>query len=272
MKFFSLMFFGILLTTPALNCRAADLSRAACGTIPLAYYENGALYYRNADGSYAGIDKDVVEEVARRTGCHFNTVLESRIRIWTQLNNGTLAMSVSGIATPEREKAARFIPYFATRNYALLHKDAPLSAQTMEGFLADPKLQIAIVKSFRHGDLYDEWISKLRAQNRVHEGPDFESVMRLFAIRRVDAVLALPTGWQPLLKRENLLGKVQIKDWSPHDRVVASLILSRTLVDQDQYQLIEKAIISMREDGSLEQIFKRHVGPEIARELRYSEK
>jgi ABC-type amino acid transport substrate-binding protein len=67
MKSLSTIFLGLLLATQAVG--AADLPRSGCGTIPLAYYENGALYYRNADGRYAGIDKDVVEEVARRTGC-----------------------------------------------------------------------------------------------------------------------------------------------------------------------------------------------------------
>jgi polar amino acid transport system substrate-binding protein len=267
-----LFYFLFALLNLALSSQAAELHASGCGTIQLAYYENGALYYRNQDGSYSGIDKDVVEEVARRSGCHFNTVLESRIRIWTQLSNGTLAMSVSGIATPEREKTSRFIPYFATRNYALLHRNAPASALTMESFLADDKLQLGIVKSFRHGTSYDEWINKLRARNRVYEAPDFESLMRLFAIHRVDAVLALPTGWQQLLKRENLVGKVQIKDWAPHDRVVASLVVSRTLVDQEKFTLIEKTIHSMREDGTLEQIFKRHLGAELAKELRYSDK
>ena len=125
-----LFYFLFALLNLALSSQAAELHASGCGTIQLAYYENGALYYRNQDGSYSGIDKDVVEEVARRSGCHFNTVLESRIRIWTQLSNGTLAMSVSGIATPEREKTSRFIPYFATRNYALLHRNAPASALT----------------------------------------------------------------------------------------------------------------------------------------------
>ena len=60
----------------------------ACGPYRLAFYEYGSLYHRGADGQFHGIDKDVVEELARRSGCRFDTVLESRARTWQQLAAG----------------------------------------------------------------------------------------------------------------------------------------------------------------------------------------
>ena len=250
----------------------AAIAPEPCGSMTLAYYELGALFYRTDDGTYAGIDKDVVEELERRTGCHFKTSIESRVRIWSQLSSNSLDMSVSGISTPEREKFARFIPYFATRNYVLMNKDTPISAQTMEGFLANPTLTVAVVKSFRHGPIYDEWLDKLRAQKRVQEAADFETVMRLFSINRVNAVLALPTSFQLFLQQNKLVDTTLIKDWSPADRVVHSLIISRSRVSQTQFDILEKAMRSMRDDGSLDKIFKRHVGDSLAAEIRYVER
>jgi polar amino acid transport system substrate-binding protein len=251
---------------------AATVPEPPCGTMTLAYYELGALFYRTDDGEYSGIDKDVVEELERRTSCRFKTSVESRVRIWSQLSGNTLDMSVSGISTPEREKFARFIPYFSTRNYVLMNKDTPLSAQTMEGFLANPALQVAVVKSFRHGPVYDEWLDKLRAQKRVHEAADFETVMRLFSVNRVNAVLALPTSFQLFLQQHKLLDTTLIKDWSPTDRVVHSLIVSRVRVNQNSVDILEKGMRSMREDGSLDKIFKRHIGDSLAKEIRYTER
>ena len=250
---------------------ANPLSEVQCGTITLAYYELGALFYRTDDGKYAGIDKDVVEELERRTSCHFKTSVESRVRIWAQLSSGALDMSVSGISTPEREKFAQFIPYFSTRNYVLMKKDTPPAAQTMEGFLADPSLMVAVVKSFRHGPVYDEWLDKLRAQKRVHEAADFATVMRLFSINRANAILALPTSFQPFLAHNKLVETTLIKDWSPADRVVYSLIVSRSRVNQTQFDVLEKAMRSMRNDGSLDKIFERHIGDRLTKEIHYVE-
>ena len=253
------------------SSHAYVIPEAQCGTITLAYYEMGALFYRNDDGKYAGIDKDVVEELARRTNCHFKTSIESRVRIWAQLSGNTLGMSVSGIATPEREKFAQFIPYFSTRNYVLMNKDTPPSAQTMEGFLANPALTVGIVKSFRHGQGYEEWLDKLRAQNRVHEAADFVTVMRLFSGNRVNAVLALPISFQPFLQKNKIVETTLVKDWVATEHNDYSLVVSKSRVSQTQFEALEKALRSMRNDGSLDKIFERHIGDRLTKEIRYVE-
>ncbi|MFZ6875804.1 substrate-binding periplasmic protein [Undibacterium sp. Di27W] len=262
---------ALILFMLGLSCMPASAADASsgCGTIQVAYYELGALYYHNADGSYAGIDKDVVEEVSRRSGCQFDTVLESRVRIWVQLKNNSLDMSVSGIPTPEREKFAEFIPYFATRNYVLLHRDMPAQGLSMAGFLADANLKVGVIKSFKHGPQFDEWLEKLWAQKRVYEASDLDSLLRLFFARRVDAIMALPTVWEPLLKKEDISKQVQLLDWTPQDSLVHGLIVSKERVSKTRRDLLKKAIYSMADDGTLEQIFARHIGSKLARELRY---
>lgn len=236
-------------------------------SIGLAFYELGVLYYKTSDGGHAGIDLDVVEELSRRTGLRFQSILESRVRIWTRLANGTLDMSVSGIATPEREQFARFIPYFATRNYVLLRRDLPATAQSPEGFLADPNYKVAVVKSFKHGAGYDRWLDQLRAQGRVREAADFQMVLHLLKIGRVHAVLALPTSWVPALKQEGMAATIQVQDWWPKDRIVHGLILSRQRIPEASAERMATAIQSMRDDGTLLAIFQRHIGPEFASSL-----
>lgn len=194
-------------------------------------------------------------------------MVESRVRIWTHLAGGTLDMSVSGIATPERERFARFIPYFATRNYALLRRGLLPAASTAEGFLAIAEYKVAVVKSFKHGDYYDIWLNKLRAQGRVYEAADFDAVLRLLKVGRVHAILALPTSWVPALKQEALGNAVRVLDWSPKDRTVHGLILSRERIPEVTADRMAMAIQSMRNDGTLLTIFRRHVGSDLASSL-----
>ncbi len=243
------------------------VAAAPCGDISLAYYELGALYYRGGDGQWTGIDRDVVDELARRTGCRFHTRLESRVRIWRQLAEGTLDMSVSGIATPERDTFARFIPYFSTRNYVLLATSLPASANTAQGFLASPHYTVAVVKSFKHGPQYDAWLDQLRAQGRVYDAADFRAVVRLLKLGRVQAVLALPTSWMPVLKQEGMSDAVRVLDWSPGDHVEHGLILSRSRIAPSTADLLAHAIQGMRADGTLLAIYKRHIGADWAASL-----
>ena len=240
--------------------------RADCGTYQLAFYELGALYYKTSQGDYTGIDKEVVDELSKRTGCKFQTVLESRVRIWSQLSNHALDMTVSGVPTPEREKFARFIPYFSTRNFILLASYIPARNRTMAGFLEDPQLRVAVVKSFKHGATYDSWLNKLREQNRVEEAADFDSVVRLFVARRVDAFLALPTSLEPLRNKE-LANSFIVQDWAPNDEIKHALVLSRSRVPPAVGDLLQREIRAMQADGTLEKIFGHYLASDQAKGL-----
>jgi polar amino acid transport system substrate-binding protein len=258
----------LLLTLALCLFPRVGLSEPACGRYTLAFYELGALYYRNAAGEYAGIDKDVVDELGRRSGCKFSTTLESRVRIWDQLAKHKLDLSVSGIATPERQQFAEFLPYFQTRNYALLRRELVVSLATPEAFLADPLRRVAVVKSFKHGAVFDAWLAQLRTQHRVDELPDFDSVLRVFKAGRVDAILALPTVLARVQATNPALDQFSIMDWAPHDRIVHALIVSRDRVSPSDRELLRAGLQSMHKDGTLEAIFKRHVGSTLAHAMR----
>ncbi len=241
---------------------------AECGPYNLAFYEHGVLYYRDANGGYAGIDLDIVNELAKRSGCMFNTVLESRVRIWDQLARNSLDISVSGIPSPEREQYAEFMLYLQTRNFALLRREVAAKLNTPEAFLADPTRMVVVVKSFKHGPTFDAWLDKLRAQHRVTEVPDFDAAVRIFKLGRADAMLALPTSWPLILRREGLQDQISVLDWAPQDRITAGLIVSRQRVHEPDRQRLRSALSSMQRDGSLETIFKRHVDANLAKAMR----
>jgi len=251
-----------------LSGAAGAQTDAPCGHLRSAFYEYGALYYKTADGHWTGIDKDVVDEVARRLGCTIDASTDSRVRIWAGLNGGTIDLSVSAVATPEREKFGRVVPYLSERNYVLLHKDVSASIRSMDDFLANPAIKIGVIKSFRHGKAYDAWLERLRAKGRVYEAPDYEAMLRLFKVGRVQAVMAISSGWYPLLKQEQMAGNYRIMDWAPpKDAVVGGLILSRQHVDEALAARFSQTIRAMREDGTLKRIFERHLDPELAAKL-----
>ena len=242
--------------------RAAPPPTFDCGNIAVAFYEDGALYYRDGNGQWAGIDKDIVDELAKRLGCRFHASIDSRVRIWSNLKGGTLPMSVSGIATPERLQFARFLPYFTSRNYVLLQKNSNPAVHDLASFLAEPGYKVAVIKSFK--PTYEAWLAELRKDGRVYETADYASLIRLFKLGRVQAVLALNTSWAPLVRQRDLADGVRILDWAPKDVIVGGLVLSRQLIPEATAEQFAQAIHAMREDGTLRAIYSRHVGAELA--------
>lgn len=250
---------------------APMVAQGACGPYRVAVYEHGVLYVHGADGVDFGLDKDVVEALAQRTGCTLHTALDSRVRIWAALESGSLEMSVSGIATPEREKFAHFVTYFRTFNNVLLRQDIANRGRTPERFVGQPDLRVAVVKSFKHGVQYDAWLDTLRALGRVEEVADIEGAYRLLKVGRVHAVLGLPTTWMPLLARDQWASRVKVLDWFPNaEPILAGMIFSRTGVRPEDFDRMSQALQAMRKDGTLAVIYQRYVGVNLARQmLRY---
>lgn len=261
---------------PVLTCLVATLFASAglqaheapCGPYQVAFYETGLLYFKNAAGDYVGIDRDVLEEVGKRTGCVFVRVMESRVRTWAALAAGTLDMTVSGIETPERQKFAHFVPYILNnRNYLIVRNELAATTKTTDEFRAQKSLRLGVVKGFIHGAALDAWIEALRRDGRIDEVPDLEVLARVFAAGRLDGFLSQPVVWGPLLKRNQLDGKVQFLDIAPHDNAVLGLVLSRQLIAAVDVSKMRKAIESMRTDGTLETILARYVDRPTARAL-----
>lgn len=255
-----------ILAALALWVSGPAFSQSACGPYGVTYYEYGAFYFRSDAGDFTGIDKLLIEELAKRSGCVLIGVLDSRVRTWARLEAGTLAITVSAIETPERQRFAEFIPYFKSRNYVLLKKTLAKQVSTREAFDAHPKLRLAVVKSFKHGPSVDAWVDKLRAQGRVDEYGDAETVARVVARGRDDAFLAEPGVWGPTLRQSGLENAVAPYDWFPNDNFVAGLALSRVQVRPQDAQRLRTALQEMRKDGALEKIYRRFLEAGIARE------
>ncbi|MDZ7938938.1 MAG: transporter substrate-binding domain-containing protein [Rhodoferax sp.] len=264
----ALLFAAILMLLGFTGSRAyaqADVKlKSPCGPYSVAFYDYGSLYYQRGDGLYQGVDKDVIDEVARRTGCKFKTFLESRVRTWTHLAQGTLDMTVSGIKTAERERFASFVPYLKSRNLLLVRNDVNPPVESMADFMQNGKLRLAVVKSFQHGAGIDQFADKLRAQGRVDEYGDAQLVARIVSLGRADAFISEPVAWGPLIERNDLERKLVYLESGAHESYIAGLVLSKARVRPGDVQKMKAAIDAMRSDGTLLGIYRKHVSPDVA--------
>ncbi len=242
---------------------AASLPAAAqpvaCGPYRVALYEYGSLAFRRAGLNPVGIDVDIVEEVARRTGCKFETFVDSRVRTWLDLAQGNLDMTVSAIETEERKGFARFLIYMSGRNRLLVRTGLPGPVPTLQAFAENSQWRLAVVKGFKHGPQWDQWIAGLRQQGRVDEYADANMAARLVALGRDAALLSEPIVWERILADSRLQGRVAVIDGFPDDNYAAGFALSRTRVREDDARKIQDAIAAMRADGSLYRIFSAYL-------------
>jgi len=232
-----------------------------CGAKPirLAFYEFGYFYFEK-DKQPTGIDRDIVEELKKRSGCAFDTRVMARARIWADLASGDMDMSVSGIQNAERDKFAWFANYLTMKNYAIVAKHVAIKVRRGDDFVAMPSLKFGAVRAFKHGVDQDRWLDSLRAQKRVEESADVQTLFHKLKDRRIDALYAQPPVYRKLIQDLDMHKDVQVLDWTPSEKGVPhALILAKSRFSEANAAQWRTLIAEMRADGTLLRIYSRYL-------------
>lgn len=224
-------------------------------------YEHGVLFF---DGR-SGIDQDIINEVRKRTGCKIYSSLMPRARIWHDLEQGDLDLSVSGIKTTERLGFAWFIPYMRMKNMVLLAPEVPLSVKRPEDFIQRPYLVFGAVRSFKHGDINDQVLEQLAQHNRVQYYPDSRTLFKALKQQRVHGIFAQAPVYRHLLPELRLSSKLRILDWASEEAGVEhGLVLAKANFNEQQAQEWYQLILEIKQDGTLLNIFSTYLPKEEA--------
>lgn len=247
----------------------ADAGPVDCGQRPirLAFFEFGYQYYE-LDGQGKGIDKDLVDELARRTGCKFSTQVMPRARVWAELASGQLDMSVAGIQNPERDRFAWFAPYERAKNYAVLRLATAARVHKSADFAAQNQLQFGVVRGFKHGDALDQWLGSLRQAQRVQESARVNQLIEQLKLKHIDGLFAQPAVYRKLLQDHRMEDEVVVQDWAPQDKgVIGSLILAKSRFSRLEAARWQALVQTLHRDGTLARIFQRYLSAEEARQM-----
>lgn len=222
----------------------------------VAFYDGGLL-----NDGVTGIDRDVIREIQRRSGLSFWFSEKPRARIWSELKSGSLAITVSGIRTAERDQFAVFLPYLTQRNMAILLKSKASRYPSLDEFVADRTALVGVVRGFVHGERYDAALSVLRKQGRVYEAASVDALFRLLKLgNRIDLIFALPVFYQKQLADLGMHDQVQVSDWDMDGSPIEHcLVLSRNHVAASDVESIRKALGDMKADGTLQAIIARYL-------------
>jgi len=240
-----------------LSCATPAWALPVCPEHPiqLAYYEYAPFYH---DG--AGLDADVVDELKKRSGCGFSTILMPRARIWKSIEVGMLDMTVSGIETTERARFGYFYHYILQKNFALVSRQIPGDIHSLQDFIARTDLRWGVVRNFSYGEYYDPLLKELRRQNRIHELPTQIATFRMVQAGRIAGMLAVPMIYKELLPEMQAEAAIHIADWAPEDLPVrAGLVLSRARFSDAEAQEWGALIDAMNRDGTMLRLLEKYL-------------
>jgi len=251
-----LALFAATLSTAA---SADDAAMCLDRPIRFTHYEFGLIY---SDG-YGGIDDDLQQELARRSGCRFETMVWPRARTWQALRTGEIDMAGSGIQTPERDTFAWFFHYIVEDNVVVLGPKVPANVRSFDQFMKHPKLTFGGVRSYRYSPYYDRYVDELLAARRFNEAADPGALFRMFTVPRFDAFITSPILYLYYVKKRNLPAPARIEDWDPAGATPSGLVLSKASFTPAQARKWGELINQLLADGTVERIVVKHMGAEL---------
>ena len=223
----------------------------------LALHDHGLLYSAERD---AGIDKDVADELVRRSGCKVAVSLMARARIWQLIESGALDFSLSGIANADRDRFAAFAWYFTNRYYLLVRKDA--GVRDHGDFERDEHLQLGVIRSFRYSESANRMVDRLQDANRVTQAGGLEPLYEALMLGRIQGMIIEPFDYPALQEKRirDVTTVLEFRDPSiPHGLIMSKKALSGA--EQDRWRSL---VNDMRRDGTMLHIFEKYFSHDMA--------
>lgn len=253
----TIRFFAALLITLGGFCPAHAAGPDCSRPFTLALHEHGLLYSANTD---TGIDKDVADELVRRSGCKVNISLLARARIWQLIESGALDFSLSGITNAERDKFAGFAWYFSNKYYLLVRKDSGLRKQA--DFEQNDKLQLGVIRSFRYSPSANRLVDKLLAANRVSQAGGLAPLYQALMLNHIQGMIIEPFDY-PTLEEKKIRDMTSIIEFDDPP-VSHGLIMSKKALPLAEQEKWRSLIDEMRSDGSMRRIFEKYFKTDLA--------
>jgi polar amino acid transport system substrate-binding protein len=251
-----------LVATPLLAAAALTAhARPACERpLSLGLHEHGLLYSAQTG---QGIDRDIADEMARRSGCRFNVAVMQRARIWQLIEGGALDFSLSGISNEARERFAAFAWYDSNKYYLLVRRDA--GVRTVDDFAGQSALRLGVIRSFRYGPSANRMVDALDGARRVSYATSLEPLYQLLLDGGIQAMIIEPFDY-PAVEAGRLHEQTQIVEFDdapvPH-----GLIMSRKSLPASELESWRALIDEMRADGTIRRIFEKYFPADLASQM-----
>jgi polar amino acid transport system substrate-binding protein len=252
---------GAALPAGAATAAADHAPRPDCSRpLSLGLHEHGLLY---SSQTGEGIDKDIADELARRSGCRLALTLLPRARIWQLIESGAMDFSLSGISNESRATFADFAWYFSNKYYLLMRNDT--GARTLADFEADPALRLGVIRSFRYGASANRFVDELDAAHRVDHATSLASLYKVLLDKHLQAMIIEPFDY-PTLQTAAIRAQTTIIEFDdPAER--HGLIMSKKALTPRQRAAWRALVDGMRADGTMRRIFEKYFKPELARAM-----
>ena len=226
----------------------------------LGLHEHGLLYTSQTG---EGIDKDIADEMARRSGCHLTLTVLPRARIWQLIESGALDFTLSGITNEQRDRFATFAWYVSNKYYLLVRRDADV--RSVREFRRTRGLRVGLIRSFRYGERANALVDSLENEERITYAGSLDPLYTILLDNSIQAMIVEPFDF-PVIEGALLKAQTALLDFGD-PAVPHGLVMSRKSLSDAQQAAWRDVIVAMRSDGTMLRIFEKYFPADLARQM-----
>jgi polar amino acid transport system substrate-binding protein len=249
---------------------AAHLAPAAAYVCPavtrVGLSDLGYASYRE-DGRYRGTAVDLVEELSRRTGCHFAFEWYPRGRLFAQFSANRIDMVMSSLPDAARDRAGRWLPYGYARFELVLSRRTGGGFASLADFVARGTGRLNITRGVSYTPAVLAQLDRLQQAGRLEYVNDFDTAYRKIQAGRADGTLAPPAIdlWH---SRRLGMGEDLVRyDMPESPRSITGAYASRANLAPELQQAFATAFRAMVADGTVQAIYARYLGAEVTAQI-----
>ena len=214
--------------------------------------------FHNKEKQLTGVDIEIFNLIAQKTNISFSYVELPWKRHLNYIKTGMVDIAFGASFTEERAKTALFsIPYrqetvnlFVKKGKASTIKLTKLSDIIHNEFL------IGVEQGYYYGDEYQQLIDNPAFKSRIDVVIDIEQNISKLMEGHLDGFLADPITMQAFAKKYHMENEFEIHSLPIYQSDI-HIMLSKKTCNLAQLSIINEAIASLKQDGTLTKIIKR---------------
>jgi polar amino acid transport system substrate-binding protein len=255
----------VLLATwlPLAAAQAWAATESACPPARAGISDLGYVSYRDGAAFY-GTAVDLLDELRRRTGCDIRFEWYPHGRLYAQFFSQQLDLTSASLRTPERDRHGVWLPYTYTQFELLLVNGSAGKFRSLAEFVDNSSARLNVTRGLSYSAATQAQMDRLQKLGRLEYVNDYGAVFRKIAAGRAEGTLAPPSIHVMHQRQFKLTGKMTGTPFAEYPRSLIGLYASKKLPPQVLRNYAE-ALRSIVADGTMQKIYERYLGEEIAR-------
>lgn len=219
------------------------------------------------DGKLRGAIIDLVAALGERTGCTFRLIWYPRGRLFVEFGNGKVDLTLGALRDPARDQAGSWIPYSYTQFELLLTQDQSRPFRSLAEFVDGSTARLNLTRGISYPPAAQLQLARLEQLGRLEYVSDFDVVFRKIQAGRAEGALAPPMIHLWHTRRLGLSGRMVARPIAEWPRKVIGAYVSKRILDPAVRRGLVRAMSTLVSDGSVQKIYARHVGADVAAQI-----